>query len=277
VGRFSGVLLASDYDDTLYNRSGLISPRNRAALQHFVEEGGLFTISTGRSYINFAIQMERERLPVNVPVVLSNGAAIYDFQRGRLLWQSPLPKEAAGHLQLLCAAYPQLGFEAYYENEVYTFRANGVTRHHLKRCCLEGLPREIQEMPGPWVKVILQHEDPAYLNQVQEELCLVWGDFYEVTFSNPYLLEVTAKGANKGSAVEWVAQELGIRGKDVYCVGNGLNDISMLAVSAVPYAPSDCYQELKDWGAVLLPPCDEDCIAHLIGVLEERYQDRKEP
>ena len=173
MGRFSGVLLASDYDDTLYNRSGRISPRNRAALQHFVEEGGLFTISTGRSYINFAIQMERERLPVNVPVVLSNGAAIYDFQRGRLLWQSPLPKEAAGHLQLLCAAYPQLGFEAYYENEVYTFRANGVTRHHLKRCCLEGLPREIQEMPGPWVKVILQHEDPAYLNQVQEELCLV--------------------------------------------------------------------------------------------------------
>ena len=62
VGRFSGVLLASDYDDTLYNRSGRISPRNRAALQHFVEEGGLFTISTGRSYINFAIQMERERL-----------------------------------------------------------------------------------------------------------------------------------------------------------------------------------------------------------------------
>ena len=271
MGRFSGVLLASDYDDTLYDSSGRISRENRTAIQNFVEEGGLFTISTGRSYINFAIQMEREKLPVNVPVVLSNGAAIYDFQRSRLLWQSPLPKEAARHLRLLCAAYPQLGFEAYHGDAVYTYRANAVTAHHLKRCCLEGLPREIEEMPLPWVKVILQHEETAYLERAQRELCLAWGDFYEVTFSNPNLLEVTAKGANKGSAVEWVAQRLGIRREDVYCVGNGLNDLPMLEVAAVPYAPADCYQELKDWGAVLLPPCQEHSIAHLIGALEEKY------
>lgn len=272
MGRFSGVLLASDYDDTLYDRTGSISQENRAAIHRFVDEGGLFTISTGRSYVNFAIQMEREKLPVNVPVVLSNGAAIYDFQRGCLLWQCPLPLEAARHLRLLCAAYPELGFEAYHGDEVYTFRANAVTAHHLKRCCLEGLPREeIREIPLPWVKVILQHEDSEYLQKVQDELCLAWGDFYEVTFSNPNLLEVTAKGANKGSAVEWVAQRLGIRQEDVYCVGNGLNDIPMLAVAAVPYAPADCYQEVKDWGAVLLPPSREHSIAHLIGALEEKY------
>ena len=33
----------------------------------------------------------------------------------------------------------------------------------------------------------------------------------QVTFSNPYLLEVTARGANKGLSVLWVARHLGVR------------------------------------------------------------------
>ena len=57
MGRFTGVLLATDYDDTLYDSQGTISPENRQAICRFVDQGGLFCISTGRSYINFAIQM----------------------------------------------------------------------------------------------------------------------------------------------------------------------------------------------------------------------------
>ena len=91
MGRFQGVLLATDYDDTLYSTDGTISPENRQAIEAFVAQGGRFCISTGRSYINFAIQMERERLPVNAPVILSNGASIYDFAQEKSLWLKHLP------------------------------------------------------------------------------------------------------------------------------------------------------------------------------------------
>lgn len=165
--KFSGVLLASDYDDTLYDRS--ISQENRAAIRYFVEEGGLFTISTGRSYRNFAIQMEQEDLPVNAPVVLANGATIYDFQQEKLLWQSTLPLEASEHLAALCRTYPEVGVEAYHGDRIYTYRANDVTRRHLKRCSLVAQPCEIEEIPLPWIKVILQHLDSAYLQQIQAD------------------------------------------------------------------------------------------------------------
>ena len=267
--KFSGVLLASDYDDTLYDQS--ISRENRAAIRHFVEQGGLFTISTGRSYRNFAIQMEQEDLPVNAPVVLANGATIYDFQAEKLLWQRPLPLEASEHLAALCRAYPEVGVEAYHGERIYTYRANDVTRRHLKRCSLMDQPCELQEMPLPWIKVILQHPESAYLQRIQAELLATWGELYEVTFSNPMLLEVTAKGANKGTSVLRLAQHLGIQGENLYCVGNGLNDLPMLEVAAVPFAPADCYAELKDWGAVILPPSSEHCIASLIAHLEARY------
>lgn len=272
MGKFNGVLLATDYDDTLYNSSFAISPEDRLAIARFIAEGGLFTISTGRSYVNFAIQMQKEHLPVNVPVILSNGASIYDFAAEKVLWQKELPKQAAEHIQTVCAAFPQVGFEAYHGDDVYVYRPNSITEKHLTRCHLTGIPREIGEMPIPWLKVILQHEDGELLERVRDYILSAWPGEYEVTFSNPTLLEVTVRGANKGYAVRWLAKHLGIHQDHIYCVGNGINDIPMLEVSAVPFAPSNCYREVKEWGATILPSCDESCIAQLIGQLEKRYQ-----
>ena len=109
MGRFRGVLLATDYDDTLYSTNATISPENRQAIEYFVAEGGKFCISTGRSYINFAIQMEKERLPVNAPVILSNGASIYDFATEKSLWLKHLPPLAPRHLAQVCRAFHRAG------------------------------------------------------------------------------------------------------------------------------------------------------------------------
>ena len=271
MGRFSGVLLATDYDDTLYDSTGAISRENRRAIARFMDQGGLFCISTGRSYINFAIQMQREKLPVNAPVILSNGASIYDFNREKSLWLKCLPPQAPGHLAQVCGAFPQVGFEAYHRDEVFVFRPNLVTEHHLRRCHLTGRPRSIQAMPVPWIKVILQHPETGVLHRVQEYLLGRWPGEYDVTFSNPYLLEVTAKGANKGQSVQWVADHLGVRPGDIYCVGNGLNDIPMLAVSALSFAPANSYPEVRAAADVVLPSCDESCVARMIEHLESRY------
>lgn len=276
MGKFDGVLLATDYDDTLYERKGCISRENREAVDRFLREGGLFTISTGRSLKNFSIQMELERLPVNAPVILANGAAIHDFSTGQTLWQKTLPETVPGHLEAVCADFPQVGFEAYRQEAdgdetVFTYRANLITEKHLARCRLVGTPREIREMPAPWIKVILQHVDPKYLMQVEDYMLTRWAGDYEITFSNPYLLEVTAKGANKGLCVQRVAERMGVDRSHIYCVGNGINDIPMLAVSAIPFAPADCYDEVKDWGAVILPSSSENCVAELIRRLDDIY------
>lgn len=59
MGRFDGVLLASDFDNTLIYtedalRSGVpvppLPPRNRQALEWFMTEGGRFTVATGRAW-----------------------------------------------------------------------------------------------------------------------------------------------------------------------------------------------------------------------------------
>ena len=85
------------------------------------------------------------------------------------------------------------------------------------------------------------------------------------------MLELTAKGSTKGGMVLELARRLGIRREHIYCVGDNQNDIPMLAVSAIPFAPANCAPEVKDWGATLLPPCEEGAVARLIEILDDRY------
>ena len=49
MGKFDGVLLVSDYDDTLYDHNLTVNDRNHRAIEYFLEQGGRFTIATGRA------------------------------------------------------------------------------------------------------------------------------------------------------------------------------------------------------------------------------------
>jgi len=68
MGKFDGVLLASDFDNTLLNtetarRTGAevpeVSRRNREALEYFMAGGGRFAIATGLHQIRGSGAHER--------------------------------------------------------------------------------------------------------------------------------------------------------------------------------------------------------------------------
>lgn len=49
MNKFEGMLLACDMDGTLLDSSRRISERNERALRYFTEEGGRFSLATGRA------------------------------------------------------------------------------------------------------------------------------------------------------------------------------------------------------------------------------------
>ncbi|MCI8917102.1 MAG: HAD-IIB family hydrolase [Oscillospiraceae bacterium] len=270
VGKFDGVLFFCDYDDTLYNSSRAVSPENRAAIHYFIDNGGYFSIATGRAHRTFTPQIARERLTLNAPVVLSNGAAIYDYASDRYLLESFLPKDTPNLLAQLCGQFPDLGFEAYHGEDIYVHNPNRITQEHLAKVGGTQILAPILDMPTPWSKVILQQDGP-YLEEVQARLLACWGDRCEAIFSNRYLLEVTAKGCDKGAMAAKVADLLYIDRKNLYCMGDNENDIPMLALSAIPFAPANCSQPVRDWGARILNHCDGHAVAQAIGILDELY------
>ena len=82
MGIFSDVLLTADYDRTLTAPDSTIPERNLTAIRYFIDNGGVFTINTGRSVP--MTKVFRDRVPVNAPLLLYNGSAAYDLNEKKL-------------------------------------------------------------------------------------------------------------------------------------------------------------------------------------------------
>ena len=281
MGKFTGVLLASDFDNTLvYTESALkglapipeLLPENRQAIEYFMAEGGTFSIATGRALPSFEIV--RPGLPMNGPAILFNGAAIYDFKAEQYLCTAFLPDTVRPHIMQVLDAWPEAAVELYHDdNAIFALHANELTLAHLH------LTHEATEMletidqaPSPISKALFEivPEKMAALHRYVTSM--PWASRYEIVPSNSYLLELTAKGASKGDMVQRLAQLLHIAPQNIYCVGDHANDLGMLAVSAIPFAPAnaiECVRQVP--GIHILPDARNGAIAALIRQLDERY------
>ena len=64
MGTMDGVLLVSDFDDTLVDRKKHLPERTKAALEWFVSQGGLFTLASGRGLESVRLQAPGRRFMI---------------------------------------------------------------------------------------------------------------------------------------------------------------------------------------------------------------------
>lgn len=268
MGKFDGVLLASDYDATL--GVGFEIPQaNLDALEYFKAQGGRFTVATGRALRTFGPLAHL--CPINAPVILANGAQLYDLDRRTMLAEETLPRAITADLEAFLPDWPMLSVEVYHGDQVYLWNPNQWSRAHCEMTRVQPDERPVGEMPHPWFKVILQNEN-AILLSAQADFLSRYGDRYEAILSAPTMLELTGKGCTKGGMVLELARRLGIGRENVYCVGDNENDIPMLRVSAIPFAPANSIPLVRELpGVHLLPRCEEGAVGALIRHLDTLY------
>ena len=281
MGRFDGVLLASDFDNTLiYTEEALIRgepvpplpERNRQALEHFMAEGGRFAISTGRALAAFV--KYADQVPMNAPGVVCNGAAIYDFAKGEYLVTALLDERARERGQQVLEAFPQAAVEAYHiDNVIHAVHPNEITRHHehLTKVGVTEAP-SLLDVPLPLGKLLFEADHETLLKIRDFLTDRGWGGDYELIFSGQSLLEMTAKGANKGGMVRRLAELLGIPREHVYCVGDEANDLPMLQWAAEGFAPANCIPAVRDSGATLVSHALDGALADVVELLERKYR-----
>ena len=129
----------------------------------------------------------------------------------------------------------------------------------------------VTDVPG-FVGKILLEGDRAVLTQAREYLLAQsWSGEYEIIFSGECLLEVTARGSNKGGMVRRLAQHLGISMDHVYCVGDETNDISMLTAAAEGFAPASCVDAVRRGGVTIVSDTTHDHQADVVDLLDRKY------
>ena len=281
MGKFDGVLIVSDFDNTLICSedaltSGTalptVSRENADAIRYFMEQGGTFCVATGRALPSFAPLAPG--VPMNGPTILFNGGAIYDFARQEYLCAAFLPDRVREHVAQLLETLPGVACEIYHDNnDIHTINPNELTRNHLH---LTHSPTvildSIFDAPLPIMKLLFDEHQPK-LGQIADFIhSQPWGGEYEVFFACQYLLEVTAKGANKGRMVRRLADMLGTDPRHMYCIGDHANDIPMLQAAHIPFAPANAIEAVYQVeGIHILPDCREHAMAAMIAELDRLY------
>ena len=281
MGKFDRVLIACDFDNTLvYTEDALhsggeippVSAENRRAIEYFMAEGGTFCMATGRALPAFRPLFAG--IPTNGPTILFNGAAIYDFAQEKYLSTAFLPEQIRGHIHQLETQMPGITYEIYHDdNSIFAVNPSEITAHHLH---LTHSPTvtlgSIDEAPSPISKLLFE-EEPERLEQLRALLLQQpWIGDYEVVVSASFLLELTIKGANKGGMLRRLAALLGKELTHTYCAGDHANDIPMLRLSAIPFAPANAISAVRELpGLHLLPDCRDHAVAAMIHELDSLY------
>ncbi len=282
MGKFDGVLLASDFDNTLVYTKGALDAglteippmgaRNREALEYFTEHGGFFSVATGRAVP--ACAAYAPDLPINAPCIIANGAGLYDFSRERYVCTAFLGEELRPHVAALLARYPELPFEIYHtDRRIHAMHPNRYifNHEHLTRAKIE-VVESFDSVDFPLVKLLFEDDRDKL-----DELCAYmhaqsWSGEYELIFSGEHLLEMTARGATKGCMVLRLAEHLGVARGDIYCIGDHSNDVSMVEVSAIGFAPENAIDEMKAVpGVRVVSHCAEGAVADVVAALDEIY------
>lgn len=251
---FSDVLLTVDYDRTLTAPDSTIPERNIEAIRYFMDNGGAFTVNTGRS-----MPMTRaflEKVPTNVPLLIYNGSAAYDTAKKELCFMHEIDLDLWKTVGELIELFPDLTVEVQALDRHYNFLPNPAWDAFSASNCAYGTAKWGQDL-GPFLKFSLygelrettvshlfegSAEEIRRLDAAQALIEQRYGDKVSVFRAAPRIIDVHAKGVSKAKSARQLQQQLGR--KILVCVGDAENDVMMLRDADYAYVPADAI--LKD-------------------------------
>lgn len=246
---FSDILLTADYDRTLTDPNGQVPARNLEAIEYFIENGGAFTVNTGRSLPQSA--PVRENIPMNAPFLCYNGSLAIDGENN-ILFQYPIELPMLETLDAVCKAFPDLNVDLHGLQAHVGFQPVGCWQeYYAARKCRYFLSHESDDY-GPFLKFNVygclrddtfyqvfsgEPEEIARVDEAAAWLEKTYGDKLTVFRAGARVLNVHAPNVSKLRAARQLQQELGR--KILVCVGDAENDLPMLYGADYAFCPSD--------------------------------------
>ena len=267
---FSDILLTVDYDRTMTNRDGQVPGRNMEAIQYFMDNGGAFTVNTGRSLPQSGEILKN--IPMNAPFLCYNGGLT--VQNGEILSQYPIDLPMEQTLRAVCAAFPDLNVDLHGVDAHVGFQPVGCWEtYYAARKCNYYLAQEGKDY-GPFMKFNVYGrlqddtfyqvfsgtaEEIARVDEAEQWLRDTYGDKLTIFRAGARVLNIHAPGVSKLKA----ARDLQVRleRKILVCAGDAENDLPMLEGADYAFCPSDAALANRFSNVC---PCDEGAVADVI-------------
>ena len=250
MGIYSDVLLTVDFDRTMTAPDSTIPERNMEAIRYFMDNGGAFTINTGRGLPMFRALLDV--VPVNAPLLLYNGSAAYDRDKGEFAFLYPIDLDMKQTMIRAIELFPEMTVEVQGVDAHYLFKEDIAWRDFTAANNCPWEYASLDDDLGPFLKfavygkitdVTVAHlyggtpEEIAEIDRAQDILEKEFGDVCSVFRPADRILDIQARGVSKGRAARDLLERMGR--KILVCVGDGENDVTMLDEADFAYCPAD--------------------------------------
>jgi HAD superfamily hydrolase (TIGR01484 family) len=264
-------MVATDLDGTVVRRDGTISQRTLKALQACEDAGVDVVFVTGRPprWMTGIIEQTGHR----GLALCGNGAAVLDLADGSVVQSDALDAAAVTDVaDRLRAHLPGAAFALETLTGLRcepTFELRHTVELDHPRVPLAQL---LSDRPAVLKILCRQGGEHARTIRVDEMLALArtaLAGVAEPVHSDPlnHMLEISAPGVTKGTALARLAASRGIDPQDVVAFGDMPNDAPMLSWAGVGYAMTGGHPEAVQAADEVAPPCDEDGVAQVLEAL----------
>lgn len=273
-------LLALDVDGTLVGRDSVVHPDTIAAVARARAAGLAVCLATGRSYAETIPIWRQLRLDAPFePLILIGGALVAEPDSGRTLYQRALPRDLACQLDsaLAAAGHCALAITDPWRTGLDYFLTEGPDRPaveqrwfaqmsvRVRRC------RRLADIPDlPALLRISAVVTPPAGDELAAALAAQFASRLNVhcILAPNYgvtVVEAFAMGADKFSAVRYVAQGVPVPITRIAAVGDDVNDIPLLRGVglgvAMPQSPPAVAAAAKLIASAGLAPFIDDLLA----------------
>ncbi len=269
MNRFRGFLICTDCDGTLTYEAGKVSDENAQAIRYFQEEGGLFTLATGR-FPGHAYEFQ-EKVRVNAPVVALNGTVLYDLAKKRIIHEWTTEKQDCYEL----LSYIQKNYPEVWELWVnYTFQ-DSVSFQPGNHPYQDGaLEQFFDRLPDRLYK-FLSFQKSELTPVLQQDLKARFHDRFRFDMSWPEGLEIQPINSGKGIAVQYMKEQLGFDIHTTVGVGDYENDLNLLQYADIGYAVENAVDSVKAAADRITVSNKEHALAKIIADLEREIGETK--
>ena len=242
----------------------MLAPSVAVALGRAAAAGATVVLASGRMFVSVAAWAER--LSLRGPLIAYNGAMVRTHPDGQTWWHQPLPLAAARRAVDACRAagwYVQACLDdellvPWHDERTDWYSINSGVPFTVD-------PERVYAPPEAPTKLLViepAERMPAIRVALAE---LAAPDVLVMATSFPHYLEITAAGISKGEAVGVLARRLGVPRAAVMGIGDGNNDLPLLAAAGIAAAVANATPELRRAADFVAAAPYADGVAEAVG------------
>ncbi len=282
-------LIAIDIDGTLLNSYGEVTEENKKAINMALQKNVEIVLTSGR--MPKAILPIANEVNANKYIISGNGAAIYDIQNDKIIYNNYLSKKKVLEIIDICEKNSMF-YNVYTNNVILTKSLNfNILFYHSENKknpenkkininITNDIYKYVKEYEGEDIlKITICDNDETVFKSIINKLKQIKNvDILEVAHMSRkiikhgseeheiayYYTEVTNQNVNKWTAISELIGKLGIQKEEVIAIGDNVNDKEMIQNAGIGIVTGNSSPQMQKIADEVVASNNENGVAEAI-------------